>query len=117
MAKTSGTILLKESRPKSTYEFFERIFSKSTARQEVASRLFNMIADGSINKPGFEENAKTLGVSVAIYYDMLKAMRARGIVYKRNGTWKLSGQFLTRLEDLIELYEEITKFKHKWRRE
>ena len=115
-AKSMGTILLKDTKPLTIDDFFDRIFYRKKQRIYHAMKLFEAIKDGSINTTSFQEMCKKLNITVGVYYDILRAFKRLGIIYKTDGEIHLSGGFLTRLEDMIDLYENLTKFRCKWKR-
>jgi len=116
MAKSMGTILLKDTKPLNIDDFFSIIFYRKKERQYLAIKLFELIRDGKFNIKSYQDVCKELNITVGVYYDILHAFRRLGIIYKVDGEIRLSGNFLTRLEDLIDLYENLTKFRCKWKR-
>lgn len=84
---------------------------------DIASKIFQTIKEREpLHGKYCNEIASNLNVKQSTFYQILRAMRACGMIRKENGYWKISGEFLTHLENLIVQYENSSNFKSIFRR-
>jgi len=120
---SSKHTLMLSSEIKSPEAFFQAIFWKSSSDAYTALEIFNIIKAneekiGGLPGKEWKHICESLRIKPTKFYSILRTLESCGIVRREPElrVWKISGKFLSFVEPLIVVYEEMSKYKSVLRR-
>lgn len=89
--------------PTQLSEFLQAIFYRKLTNREYAEKIINAIID----QKDLEALRETEGISISSYYEILRRLKALGLIKKVKGSYIISEMFSLRISELSTYWKGI----------
>ena len=105
--KTQGILVMRDPKIVEPEDFLHMVFWNKPNYALDALRILKLVGEGKITRRNWKEVVNQLGMNKSRYYYILRRLKALGLVYKDEDTYRLSERFSRNLEKLASYWEDL----------